>query len=95
MLLGELWLDDEVTLLLMAELLDEKLDSVLELLLVSVSAEDAWLDVDVLSEPEPPLPPQALNSDNNSGMQSVVKGVELDVPVHDIKDSPVGYVLPY
>lgn len=73
----------------MAELLDEKWDSMLELLLVSVSAEDAWLDVDALSEPEPPLPPQALNSDSNSGMQSIVKGAELDVPVHDIKDSPV------
>ena len=64
----------------------ELLDSMLELLLVSV--EDAWLDVDALSEPEPLLPPQALNSDNNSGMQSVVKEAELNFPVHDIKDSP-------
>lgn len=38
-LLIELSLDEEGTLLLMAELLDEKLDSMLELLLVSV--EDA------------------------------------------------------
>ena len=66
----------------------ELLDSMLELLLVSV--EDAWL-----SELEPLLPPQALNSDNNSGMQSVFKGAELDLPVHDIKDSPVGYVSTY
>ena len=70
----------------MVELLDEMLDSMLELLLVSV--EDAWLDVDVLSEPEPLQPPQALNSDSNSGMQSAVKGAELDLPVHDINVSP-------
>ncbi len=70
----------------MVELLDEMLDSMLELLLVSV--EDAWLDVDVLSEPEPLLPPHALNSDSNSGMQSAVKGAELDLPVHDINVSP-------
>ncbi|HTF84666.1 MAG TPA: hypothetical protein VL987_08790 [Cellvibrio sp.] len=92
-LLIELSLDEEGTLLLMAELLDEKLDSMLELLLVSV--EDAWLDVDALSAPEPLLPPHALNSDSNSGMQSVFKGAELDLPVHDIKGSPVGYVPPY
>lgn len=67
-------------------LLDGVLDSMLELLLVLT--EDAWLDVDALSEPESLLPPHPLSSDSNSGMQSAVKEAEMDLPVHDIKIPP-------
>lgn len=68
-------------LLLIAELLD----TMLELLLVS--PEDAWLDVGALSEPEPPLPPHALNNVSNAGMQSFVNGTHLGLSAQDIRDS--------
>lgn len=83
-LLIELWLDDEGMLLLIAELLEEMSDSMLALLLVS--PDDAWLDVDALSEPEPPLPPHALNSVSNIGMQSFVNGTLLSLSAQNIRD---------
>ena len=68
-------------LLLMAELLDTRL----ELLLASL--DEAWLDVDALPASEPLLPPQVLNNINNTGMHSAVNGVELDLPMDNMKDS--------
>ena len=68
-------------LLLIAELLD----TILELLLVP--PEDAWLDVEALSEPEPPLPPHALNNVSSAGMQSFVNETQLRLSAHDIRDS--------